>query len=252
MAKVNIIRWDDVNIVNTLLDSPDTAIINNIDVSGSGDTLSIGTTDAGSIIVSKTGGNFVVSGSSLLFGAKVTGSVDLPGGTSFSLDGASVSSANFTAVNLSRIFNGSVVDDLHTHTLAQLSGALSDVVLRDPDILYQFPCVLSLTGTNVVYLSGNTVNKANATNISQARIVGVVSGSTDVFYASGSMVNVFTVYGDNCNGFSGLVAGNVYYLSNVPGQISSTVSPGLQKVAVQVGIAKDSSNLVFQPLIVKA
>lgn len=255
MPKVTIIRWNDTDFVPQLLDaSNDTATINNIDISGSSGDLKIGSIDATSIIIGKNGSLFFVSGSAIFnadltasAGLKVTASVDLPGQQAFKLDGISVSSNNFTATNLSRLFDGSNVDDLHSHAFGS-----SSVLLTNPDIVHTFMVVESgLTGSQVVYISGsNSVKLASANNITTSRIVGVVSGSSAITYNSGSIVKVYTIYGDIFGGFSALNAGSTYYLSSTPGAISSTPPSGGGKTIFQIGIAKSSTELVFQPLIV--
>ena len=199
MAKVTIIRWNDTDFVPQLLDaSNDTAIINNIDISGSSGDLKIGSLDATSVIIGKNGSLFFVSGSAIFnadltasAGLKVTASVDLPGQQSFKLDGIPVSSNNFTAANLSRLFDGSNVDDLHLHSFGS-----SSVLLTNPDIVHTFTVASpGLTGSQIVYLSGsNSVSLAGSNNMTTARIIGIASGSTSVTYSSGSIAKIYTIY----------------------------------------------------------
>ena len=186
-------------------------------------------------------------------GAKITGSVDLPGQTSFLLDGVAVSTTNYTAANLSRLFNGSNVDDLHVHAMAISSGNLTASLLIDPDLVHTYtvggPAGSAITGTQVVYLSGasNLIQLADADEVVTSRIVGIASGTTSNTYASGSQVKVFTIYGDRFGTFTGLSAGNVYYLSSTPGAISTTPPVGAGRTIVQVGVASSPTELIFQP-----
>lgn len=303
MAKVNIVRWDDTNLLPKLLDANDTAMVNAIDVTGSSGVLYLGPTDATSLALGKTGGTLIMSGSSLfkanakweddvlaifgtdtdtsieydaasgkmiisgsaaapihVFGAilsastglKVTGSADLPGQTSFKLDGVAVSTVNYTAANLSRLFNGSSVDDLHVHAVPNLTG----VLLVDPDFIHRFtvggPAGNGVSGSQVVYLSGvnNLVDLADADAVATSRIIGIASGTTSVTYASSSNVNVFTVYGDRFGGFVDLTASFPYYLSTTPGAITKTPAVGAGRSIVQVGIGCSPTELLFQPNII--
>jgi hypothetical protein len=305
MAKVNIIRWDDTNYLSKLLDSDDTAMVNAIDVTGSAGNLSLGPTDADSVLLGKTGGSLVMSGSSFFkanalweddilaifgtsadtsvyydsaegnlvlsgsdaasvhvfgtifsasTGAKITGSVDLPGQTSFLLDGVAVTTEKYTAVNLSRLFNGSNVDDLHSHAIA--SASLTSSLLIDADLVGTYrvggPAGSAVTGTQVVYLSGgaNLVQTADADDVITSRLIGVVSGSTAATYASGSEVPIYTFYGDRFGGFTGLTPSSVYYLSSTPGAITTTPPVGNGRNIVQVGIATSVTEFLFQPNIV--
>lgn len=303
MAKVNIVRWDDTNLLHKLLDEGDTAMVNHIDITGSAGFLTLGSGSATGVVLGHTGNSLIMSGTSLfkanarweddvlaifgtdsdanieydaatgklvisgsaaapvhVFGAilsastglKVTGSADLPGQQSFRLDGVAVSSNNFTAANLSRLFNGSSVDDLHVHAVPNLTG----VLLVDPDFIHRFtvggPAGNGITGSQVVYLSGvnNLVDLADADAVATSRIIGIASGTTSVTYASSSNVNVFTVYGDRFAGFTDLTASFVYYLSTTPGAITKTPAVGAGRSIVQVGIGCSPTELLFQPDII--
>ena len=254
MGKVNIIRWDETNFLPKLLDENDIALVNAIDTTGSIGVLSIGSGSATQIILGKIGTSVIISGSSLAkadftasAGLKVTASVDLPGQQSFRLDGIAITTNNFTAVNLSRLFNGSNVDDLHTHTISVLSSSL----LLNPDIVHEIPVVAGgLTGSQVVYINAGSVDLADADTASTSRVIGIASGSTTVTYNSGSTAKIYTIYGDIFDGFTGLSAGNVYYLSTTPGAITTTPAVGGGRAVVQVGIARSSTELIFQPNII--
>lgn len=252
MPKVTIIRWDETDTIPRLVDAPnDTVSVNFLDISGSTGELKIGTIDADSIVLGKSGAVFVVSGSSYFqaaltasAGMKITASIDLPGQQSFSLDGVSVSTNNFTAGNLSRLFNGSNVDDLHSHA-ANSSSALVDVSIYHTAI-----ASTELTGTQIIYLTGDSIAPASANNVSTSRVIGIVSGSTSVFFASGTLAKIHTIYGNVFNNFSNLIPGSVYYLSSSAGRISTTIPQGGGKTIAQIGIAKSSTELFFQPLII--
>ena len=253
MGKVNVLRWDDTNFLPKLLDENDIAYINAIDTSGSSGVLSLGSGSATHVVLGKIGTAVIISGSALTIsdftasaGLKVTASVDLPGQQSFRLDGVAISTNNFTAVNLSRLFNGSNVDDLHTHTIVTLSGT----VLLNPDIIHEISASTGLTGTQVVYMNGNSADLADADNASTSRVIGIVSGSTAINYGSGTLAKIYTIYGDIFNGFSGLNPGSVYYLSTSAGAITTTPAVGFGRSVVQVGVAKSTNELIFQPNII--
>lgn len=255
MAKVNIIRWDQTNLVPQLLGSGDTAMINNIDVTGSAGDLKIGGVDADNVYLGKTGANVYVSSSwealadaSASAGLWVTGSFDTVGGQSFAIDGTYLTTENFTAANIDILLNGSNADSLHTHGAA--APTISGTLIIEPDIVHLYTNNEVLSGTEVVYLSGgdNVVALADADVVNSSRVIGVASGSTAVIYASGSSVPVRTIYGDRIDGFTGLTPGAVYYLSDTPGQITTTPGfPGSGKMIVQVGIATSASEMILQP-----
>lgn len=230
------------------------------------DVLAIFGTDSDtSIKYDAATGKMIISGSAAapihIFGAilsastglKVTGSADLPGQTSFRLDGVAVSTTNFTAANLSRLFNGSNVDDLHVHAMAISSASLTSSLLIDPDLVHTYrvggPAGNAVTGTQVVYLSGanNLVDLCDADAVVTSRLIGIASGSTAVTYASGSELKVYTIYGDRFNGFVDLTASLVYYMSTTPGAITKTPAIGQGRSIVQVGIAASDTEFIFQP-----
>jgi hypothetical protein len=265
MAKVHMIRWDETNIVPQLFSSAnDTAIIEAIDVSGAAGDISIGGTDATSVSLGSATGEVLLSGSAEAIadftasaGAEVQGMVNLPSGSNFYLDGTAVD-ANFTAPNLSTLVNGSNADALHVHTLSISSGSLTSSLLIDPDLVHTYvvggAIGNAVSGTEVVYLDGTGANKidlADRDAVGSSRIIGIVSGSTTDTYTSGTNVPVFTFYGDRFDGFTGLTTGAVYYLDSTPGAMTTT--PGLPSggnMAVQVGIAASSTELILQPDII--
>src|SRR3990172_5424199 len=65
MAKVNIIRWDDLNVLSKLLDKDDVAMVNHIDITGSSGDLTIGSGSATNVVLGNSGNTLILSGSSL-------------------------------------------------------------------------------------------------------------------------------------------------------------------------------------------
>lgn len=263
MAKVNIVRWDEANLLPQLLSEADTAMINHIDVTGSAGTLTIGDTDATEIVLGNSTNLVLVSASlsatadfTASAGADiypilhVTGAVDLPGQTSFSLDGVAITTENLTAPNLDTLLNGSNADALHVHSLAVTD--LSGSTLKDVHLVHTFTTQTVMSGTDVVYMTSDpdTVALADSDTVTTSRLIGLVTGSTAVVYVSGASVPVQTVYGDHHHDFSGLTPGAVYYLDTTPGQITTTPAPGGGRTIVQVGIATTATDLLYQPDIV--
>jgi len=263
MAKVNIIRWDDTNLLPELLSEADTAMVNHIDITGSVGTLTIGSGSATEIVLGHSAATYVFVSSSFSASADftasagadiypllhVTGAIDIPGQTSFSLDGTAVTTENFTAPNLDILFNGSNADSLHTHTASATD--LTGSVLADVHFFHTFTTTAVISGSEVVYITSNpdTVDLADSDAVSTSRIIGIATGSTATIYTSGSEVPVQTIYGDHHHDFTGLTPGAVYYLDTTPGQITTSPPVGSGRTVVQVGIATTSTSLLFQPAI---
>jgi len=252
MAKVNIVRWDATNLLPKLLSDNDTAMVNAIDVTGSGGTLSIGTGDADIINVGSAGAVANVDGAlTASAGLEVHERVNLPSGSDFLLSGTAMPD-NFTATNFTRLFNGANVDDLHIH--APSSASLSGADIPDPNICWTYvvDTAQSITGSEVVYISAgdNKVSLADSNAVGSSRIIGFASGSSNATYTAGDEICVFTVYGQRIDGFTGLTAGSVYYLSETAGAITASPDYDDDVNVVQVGIAASATELVIQPDIV--
>lgn len=263
MAKVNIVRWDETNLLPQLLSEADTAMINHIDVTGSSGNLTIGSGSATEIILGNVGNTVLVSASlsatadfTASAGADiypilhVTGAVDIPGQTSFSLDGVAVTSENWTAGNIDILVNGSNADGLHSHDIS--AGDLTGSVATDILVCYKFTTQTVISGTEVVYMTSDadTVDLTDSDAVSSSRLIGIASGSAAVIATSGSNLCVYTVYGTVVPDFSGLTPGAVYYMDTTPGQITTTPATGGGRTVTQVGVASTDSALIFQPDIV--
>ncbi len=255
MAKVNIIRWDGANLLPKLLDVNDTGMINILDVTGSSGDLKIGPADASSVVLGKTGGALILSGAlTSSVGGKISGTIDLPGQQSFKLDGVAVSSNNFTAANLSILFNGSNADALHVHAGGtQLTASLQLVnSINVNDFMVAGAAGAAVSGTQVVYLNQASIEPANAATVAASRVIGIVSGSAaGVRVASGSIARVLTTFGDICSNFAGLTPGAVYYLDlATTGSITTSPPTGNGSSIVEVGVAKSTTQLIFRPSLV--
>lgn len=256
MAKVNVVRWDSTNLLPKLLSSNDTAMINAIDVTGSAGTLSLGGTDATAVnLGSATGPVTSLGGLTASVGAEVRVKLDIPSGSDFIISGTAAES-NFNGTNFNRLFNGSNVDDLHVHTMAVSSASLTSSLLVDPDLVHTYvvggAAGNAVSGTQVVYLSegDNRVDLADSNAVASSRIIGIASGAITDTYASGTNVPVFTVYGDRFDGFTGLTAGAVYYLSETAGGLTTSPDFDDDVTVVQVGIATSATEIILQPDIV--
>jgi hypothetical protein len=238
-------------------------MINHIDVTGSSGNLTLGSGSATLVILGSATNTVLVSaslsatadftasaGADIFPILHVTGTVDLPGQTSFLLDGTALTTENFTAPNVDTLLNGSNADALHVHaiTAADLTGS----VLTDVHLQHTFTTQTVVSGTEIVYMTGDadTVALADSDAVSTGRLIGIATGSTAVIYESGSAVAVQTMYGDHAHNYTGLTPGAVYYLDSTPGQITTTPSTGGGRMVAQVGIATNSTSLLFQPDIV--
>lgn len=93
---------------------------------------------------------------------------------------------------------------------------------------------------DVVYLNGSTYTKAIATAANTAEVVGVVSAAS-----AGSFE--LTLSGE-VDGLSGLVAGEVYFLSAAtPGALTTTEPSTIGQVSVPVGVASSTTSLFVAP-----
>ena len=126
------------------------------------------------------------------------------------------------------------------------------VSIVNSDFITTFTTETVISGTEVVFLAAgnNRVDLADSDAVSTSRILGVASGTVTQIYTSGSTVDVFTMYGDRLDNFTGLTAGEVQYLDTVPGGLTNTPSPASGRVVVQVGIATSPTQMLLQPDIV--
>jgi len=95
-----------------------------------------------------------------------------------------------------------------------------------------------VTANDAVYISAaNTVSPADADAASTAQVIGFAKATV----AAASPVDVRKV--GILSGFSGLTAGSRYYLSGTAGQITATIPVGAGQTIVQVGYAKNTTDL---------
>jgi len=256
VAKVNMIRWDASNLVPQLLGAADTAMINAIDVTGSGGNLVLGGSDATSVSIGSPTGEVILSGSTEAIadftasqGADVLVQFGMPAGTATSIGGTALPS-QFTAANVTTLLNGSNADALHNHALAIASGSLTSSLLIDPDLVHTFTTEVVISGSEVVYLAqgDNVVALADSDDISTSRkVLGFASGSSAVIYTSGSDVPVFTFFGDRRGGFSGLTPAAIYYLDSTPGQLTTAPLASGGRLVLKMGVATSATEILIQP-----
>jgi hypothetical protein len=101
-----------------------------------------------------------------------------------------------------------------------------------------YDCNTSISVGDVVYLSApNFIDKADADNINKQPLIGVVDSKP-------SAIQAIIKYSGEITGFSGLITGSTYYLSETPGQFT-TIAPSDPGAIVQkIGFAKSSTTLV--------
>ena len=106
----------------------------------------------------------------------------------------------------------------------------------------EFTASVALAAKDVVFISGaDSVGKAQADALSNAMAIGFAKESADA-NASVMVINEGVVAG-----FSGLTPGQIYYLDpSSPGAITSTIPSGSGQIVLQLGIAKNSTELLIQ------
>jgi len=106
----------------------------------------------------------------------------------------------------------------------------------------EFTASVALAAKDVVFISGaDSVGKAQADALSNAMAIGFAKESADA-NASVMVINEGVVAG-----LSGLTPGQIYYLDpSSPGAITSTIPSGSGQIVLQLGIAKNSTELLIQ------
>jgi len=140
-------------------------------------------------------------------------------------------SANVTAANLNTLTAGSAsnADALHTHASVDASQ-LSQSYTAGAGGIAQY---------DAVYVSANdTVLKADADDMSTARVVGIASALI-AESASGEIVLAGTITGVG----SGWTAGAPVFLSGTAGELTQTAPSGSGDVVIRVGYAKNGTDL---------
>jgi hypothetical protein len=120
--------------------------------------------------------------------------------------------------------------DLTTWVEASTGGSSGSVGSYD--------CPSSVAVLDVVYLSGSDeVDKADADGMGTQPVVGFVQQKMTSTTAK-------VQYSGELSGFSGLVAGATYYLSQTPGVIANTAPSDSGAIVQRVGVAKNATTLV--------
>jgi len=155
------------------------------------------------------------------------GTLDVPAGTSFKVNGVALTTANFTAANIDTLLNGSDADALHIHNTQEVS----------------IPTAAGVTQNYVVYISGsNDVAHADADAIATGRAIGVAK--TTVGAAGTAIVIISGVVTAQA---AVLTVGAPVYLSTTAGQVTATAPVGSGDVVAELGIALTTSTYIWQP-----
>lgn len=104
-----------------------------------------------------------------------------------------------------------------------------------------FSCPGAVAVNDIVYISaGDTVSKANATSLATAPALGVV-------LAKPSGVTAQVMFGaSEVTSFLGLTPGATYYLSTVPGGVTTVPPAAPGNVVQRVGQARNATTLICQ------
>lgn len=111
------------------------------------------------------------------------------------------------------------------------------ITMPDSEVLADgLTCDTGVTIGSVVYMDASLLKPGDATDISTARVIGVVVKEDSVFCGI-RQVGPVTAY-------TGLVPGNKYFLStSVPGGLQATPPTGSGEVVHSIGIAVSSETL---------
>lgn len=102
----------------------------------------------------------------------------------------------------------------------------------------EYICDSSLTVLDVVYLSAaDTVDLADANGIGTQPVVGFILEKPTPTTAK-------VQYSGEIDGFTGLIVGATYYLSEIPGQITDESPTVSGSIVQRVGFAKNTTTLV--------
>jgi hypothetical protein len=100
-----------------------------------------------------------------------------------------------------------------------------------------YTCLVGMSVGQVVYLSGtDTVGLANATDSTKLAIGVIVSKNTST--------QAVVAWEGEISVFSGLVAGQTYYLGTTDGTITAVAPSATGNIVQKVGEAKDSNTLL--------
>lgn len=101
---------------------------------------------------------------------------------------------------------------------------------------------VTLAPNNLVYVkSDGQLGLADASTEGKEAI-----GFVKYTYTVGQTANYFRS-GNIISGLSGLIPGTSYFMSNVPGGISSTAPVGTGNVAMRIGTAVSTTEIAFAP-----
>jgi hypothetical protein len=144
-----------------------------------------------------------------------------------------------TDASVRHVYNNSVDNSLH-----YWDGAVDHIIgaSSGSDTVGTWNCDAGVAQYDVVFCDGaDHVNRASAISLAGRGIVGICISKL-------SATSALVRYSGEITGFGGLMPGASYYVSTAAGGLTSNISgflPGY--TIVQVGIAKNTTTLVYQP-----
>jgi hypothetical protein len=102
-----------------------------------------------------------------------------------------------------------------------------------------YGCPITVSVLDVVYLSSaNTVDQADADDVTKRPLVGIV-------IAKPTTTSATVLYYGELDGFTGLTPGDTYYLSTTPGQLTATAPTASGSIQQRVGFARSTTRFVL-------
>jgi hypothetical protein len=188
----------------------------------------------GAINIGTGGTRTVTVGSATVDIVASSGTLDVPAGTSFKIGTTALTTANFTAANIDTLLDGSNADSLHTHGEVVNSQFVAETGgVTAGDALYlasgtEVGLADATTADGKDFVVGFAANTASATN------------TVNMNATPGATITTATI-----TGFS--AAGDVVYLSETAGELTTTAPSGTGTTIFRVGYAITSTTILFQP-----
>jgi len=171
-----------------------------------------------------------------VLGTTGTGNINLPsnGSARFQIESVAVTNANITAANFDKLFDGSDVGALHTH-----SGLATSTVV-----------ITGLTTTGLAdgdfgYISAaDTVSKTDATAVASSLAIGMNAGTAGSMVTGGLLAAAkFTTDGGSpSNGAEVFLALGSADTGAGAGKLTATAPDAITQVVAEVGICLNNAN----------
>ena len=155
------------------------------------------------------------------------GTLDVPAGTSFLINGVALTTANFTAANMDTLLDGSNADALHTHATVS-SSEIKSTGWTETE---------SIPNGGAAAITGNdSVSLADASSGSgDTAVAGISETDTEVTHAGRVEAAIFVAS-------LTLAAGDQVYVSKTAGRLTNDVSGFTTgDTVIPMGIVRDAS-----------